>query len=126
MIGYGVRLSKTEEILHKIIKKHNFQFVTTWTAADIFETSSENNLGIIGMSGQKGANKAVFNSDLLVCLGNHLSIPHTTTLYESYAKMQKIIINIDANQLKNLNVKFDLKIHADLKDYLQGSRLFKV
>ena len=53
------------------------------------------------MSGQKGANKAVFNSDLLVCLGTHLSIPHTTTLYESYAKnAKKIIINIDANQLK--------------------------
>lgn len=125
VIGYGVRLSKTEEILHRIIKKHNFQYVTTWTAADIFETSSENNLGIIGMSGQKGANKAIFNSDLLVCLGTHLSIPHTTTLYESYAKnAKKIIINIDANQLKNLNVKFDLKIHADLKDYLKSLEIF--
>ena len=120
VIGYGVRLSKTEEILSKIIENHNFQYVTTWTAADIFETVSEKNLGIIGMSGQKGANKAIFKSDLLVCLGTHLSIPHTTTLYESYAKnAKKIIINIDLNQLKNLNVKFDLKIHADLKDYLK-------
>ena len=71
--------------------------------------------------------KIVFQSDLLICLGTHLSIPHTTTLYESYAKRaKKIIINIDGNQLKNLNIKFDLKIKSDLKyffDYLNKSKI---
>ena len=63
----------------------------------------------------KGANKAVFSSDLIICLGTHLSIPHTTTSYENYApNSKKIIVNIDKNQMKNLNVKFDLKIHADV------------
>ena len=47
------------------------------------------------MSGQRGANKAVFESDLLICLGTHLSIPHTTTLYKNYApNSKKIIVNI--------------------------------
>lgn len=120
VIGYGVRVSKTEKILRDIIKKNNFKYVTTWTAADLFKTNARNNLGIIGMSGQKGANKAVFDSDLILCLGTHLSIPHTTTLYESYAqKSKKIIVNIDNKQLKNLNIKFDLKINSDLKDYLK-------
>ena len=41
------------------------------------------------MSGQRGANKAVFSSDLIICLGTHLSIPHTTTLYENYAPNSK-------------------------------------
>ena len=66
------------------------------------------------MSGLRGANKAIFNSDLIVCLGNHLPIPQTTTLYKNYASQaKKIIINIDQNQLKNLNVKFDIKINLD-------------
>ena len=70
------------------------------------------------MSGQRGANKALFNADLLVCLGTHLPIPHTTTLYKSYApKSKKIIVNIDNNELKNLNVDFDLKIYADLRSF---------
>ena len=61
-----------------------------------FGSKSKYNLGIIGMSGQAGANKAVFNCDLLVCLGTHLSIPHTTTLTENYApKAKKVFINID-------------------------------
>ena len=68
----------------------------------------------------KGANKAVFSSDLIICLGTHLSIPHTTTLYENYApNSKKIIVNIDKNQMKNLNVKFDLKIHADVGEFLK-------
>ena len=57
------------------------------------------------MSGQRGANKAVFSSDLIICLGTHLSIPHTTTLYENYApSAKKIIVNIDKDQMKNLSL----------------------
>ena len=86
----------------------------TWNSVDLFDSSLKENLGIIGMSGLRGANKAIFNSDLIVCLGNHLPIPQTTTLYKNYApQAKKIIINIDQNQLKNLNVKFDIKINLD-------------
>ena len=86
----------------------------TWNSVDLFDSSLKENLGIIGMSGLRGANKAIFNSDLIVCLGNHLPIPQTTTLYKNYASQaKKIIINIDPNQLKNLNVKFDIKINLD-------------
>jgi len=128
ILGFGLR-SPTLDLkeIKKQIQKLNLPFVTTWNAADIFETKEKNNMGIIGMSGQRGANKIVFQSDLLICLGTHLSIPHTTTLYESYAKRaKKIIINIDGNQLKNLNIKFDLKIKSDLKyffDYLNKSKI---
>ena len=71
------------------------------------------------MSGQRGANKAVFSSDLIICMGNHLAIPHTTTLFKNYApNAKKIIIDIDKNELKNLNVKFNLKIHDDIRNFL--------
>ena len=120
VIGYGVR-SNTNILkkLHKLINKHKLNYVSTWNAADIFGTGFEKNLGIIGMSGQRGANKAIFDSDLLICLGTHLSIPHTTTLYEDYAKnAKKVIVNIDKDQLNNLNLKFDLKINCDLNYFL--------
>ncbi len=120
VIGYGVR-SNTNILkkLHKLINKHKLNYVSTWNAADIFGTGFEKNLGIIGMSGQRGANKAIFDSDLLICLGTHLSIPHTTTLYKDYAKnAKKVIVNIDKDQLNNLNLKFDLKINCDLNYFL--------
>ena len=120
ILGYGMRSSK--DLINKVdrfTKKKNIPYVTTWNGADFFPSSDSLNLGIIGMSGQRGANKAIFNSDLIICLGTHLSIPHTTTLYDTYAlNAKKIIVNIDKDQLDNLNLKFDLKIKADLNDFL--------
>jgi len=120
VIGYGVRLSGFNvSKLINFFNKNQIPFVLTWNTADIVETRNENNLGIIGMSGQRGANKAMFQSDLIICLGTHLGIPHTTTLYDTYApKAKKIIVNIDKNQLKNLNINFDLKIADNVKNFL--------
>jgi acetolactate synthase-1/2/3 large subunit len=119
VLGYGVRLAGRSKNLDFLIKQHKLPFVTTWTGADLFPTEDPLNLGIIGMSGQRGANKAIFNADLLICLGTHLSIPHTTTLYDTYApQAKKVIVNIDADQLDNLNVKFDIKINEDVNEYI--------
>jgi acetolactate synthase-1/2/3 large subunit len=120
IIGYGAKNRSNIEILKKIIKKYKIPFVTTWNSKDFIETENKYNLGTIGMSGQRGANKAIFQSDLLICLGTHLSIPHTTTLYDKYApNAKKIIVNIDKNQLKNLNIKFDLKINDNVNNFFE-------
>jgi acetolactate synthase-1/2/3 large subunit len=120
VLGYGVRLAGCAGPLWRLIEKHKIHYVTTWTATDLYPTEEPLNLGIIGMSGQRGANHAMFSSDLLLCLGTHLSIPHTTTLFDSYApQAKKIIVNIDKDQLDNLNVAFDLKIVSDIGDYVE-------
>ena len=120
VLGYGLRLAGRSERLAEIIERHCLPFVTTWTGADLFPTDHPLNLGIIGMSGQRGANKAAFTADTLICLGSHLSIPHTTTLFDSYSpQAKKIIVNIDQDQLDNLNLRFDLKIHGDVNAYLE-------
>ena len=118
ILGYGLRLSGKLKDYLKIIKNKKFNFVTTWTAADYLPTNYKNNLGIIGMRGQRGANKAVFDSDFILCLGTHLSIPHTTTLTKEYApKSKKAIINIDPDQLNNLSIKFDYKFNESLEKF---------
>jgi acetolactate synthase-1/2/3 large subunit len=120
LMGYGCRLSdpKIANIKY-FISKNKIPFVSTWNTKDFFPSNHKLNLGTIGMSGQRGANKAMFEADLIICLGSHLPIPHTTTLYKNYApRSKKIIVNIDKDQLKNLNVKFDLKICADTKQFL--------
>jgi acetolactate synthase-1/2/3 large subunit len=134
ILGYGLRLSNTQEDIIDILNKASIPFVTTWNAADYSSSENKNNMGIIGMFGQRGANKIIFDSDLIVCLGTHLSAAHTTTLFDSYAKKaKKIIVNIDKNQLENLNISFDLIINADLRSYidslknigLQGNKLWE-
>lgn len=120
VLGYGLRLSGALEELKSFLVEKDFNFVTTWTASDYFPTDYERNLGIIGMRGQKGANKAVFDSDLIICVGTHLSIPHTTTLIDTYAEnTKKVIINIDEQQLNNLNLNFDLVINQDINYFIK-------
>ncbi len=120
LVGAGVKLKNCENDFINFVKKYNIPFVTSWNSADISHTDDLNHLGIIGMSGQRGANKAVFKADLLICLGTHLPIPHTTTLFKTYApNSKKIIINIDIHELKNLNVKFDMKICDDVQNFFE-------
>ena len=121
VLGYGVRSSNKSILkIKKLIFNKKIPFVTTWNGLDLLSTNNKFNLGIIGMSGQRGANKAIFKSDLLLCLGTHLSIPQTTPLTKNYAKdAKKLIVNIDKNQLNNLNLSFDCKINADVGDYLK-------
>jgi len=121
VLGYGLRLSNTHEKIIHILNKASIPFVTTWSAADYSGTENKNNMGIIGMCGQRGANKIIFDSDLIVCLGTHLSTAHTTGLFDTYAKKaKKIIVNIDKDQLENLNISFDLIINADLRNYIDS------
>lgn len=127
VIGYGNRSLSDLKLLKSFIQLNKIPFVTTWNGCDILPTNHPLNLGIIGMSGQRGANKSIFNSDLLICLGTHLSIPHTTTLYKTYAQnAKKIIVNIDKNQLLNLNLSFDLKILADLNFFYKALQNKKI
>jgi acetolactate synthase I/II/III large subunit len=121
ILGYGLRLSNTQDNIINILNKACIPFVTSWNAADYSSTDNKYNMGIIGMFGQRGANKIVFDSDLIVCLGTHLSAAHTTNLTDNYAKKaKKIIVNIDKNQLDNLNIKFDLIINADLRSFINS------
>ena len=121
IFGNGIRLSASIDILKKIIKKSNIPFVTTWSACDFFPTDYKLNLGIIGLYGQRGANKAVNNADLLICIGTHLNVTHTSTRIDEFSKRsKKIIINIDKNEIINSSVKFDLKINADAKLFLKN------
>lgn len=116
--GTGIRMAECEAQFLDFITTTGIPFVSSWTASDL--TDSDNPLygGIIGLSGQRGANKILYNADLIVCLGNHLSVTQTGTLFDKFApQAKKAVVNIDQGELDNLNIAFDLKIHADLRDF---------
>ena len=119
VLGYGLRLSGEFDKLLKIIKSKNIPFVTTWNAKDIYQSDLIQNLGVLGMYGHLGANSAIFDSDLIICLGTKLGIPHTGTLFDKYAKnSKKIMINDDYEEIKNSFIKFNLSIHQKIENIL--------
>ena len=116
--GNGIRLAGEVERFAAFVQDRGVPFVTTWTGADLMPTDELLNIGILGMSGQAGANRAVQECDYLLALGTHLAIPHTSTLTDKFAPNAIIdVVNIDADQLKHMNVRVDESRHMTLREY---------
>jgi len=118
IVGNGIHLSETEDELKGLIKKLQIPFVCSWTAKDIFKSSNELNIGNFGNMGERAANFAVQNSDLLLILGCRLSIPnigYNTLKFSPNSK--KIMVDIDLSEINKSTLKIDYKINLDLRDF---------
>lgn len=118
--GYGIRLAHAQEEFVRTLQKLAIPFVSTWTAADLFNNRSQLYLGRIGPNGQRGGNLAVQNCDLLISIGSHLGVGHTGGLTESFAKnAKKVVIDVDQHELDNSIIKIDHPIRCDAKRFLE-------
>ena len=118
--GYGIRLAHAEKEFSQFIEKLKIPFVSSWNASDLMPTDNKLYLGRLGISGQRGANLAVQNCDLLLSIGSHLSIPLTGTNYEAFAREAKrIMVDIDPVELGFQTVRVNFSIQSDAKMFLQ-------
>lgn len=125
LAGYGIRLAHAEQEFRDLITKMRIPFVSTWNASDYLPSDSNLYIGRIGIAGQRGANLAIQNCDLLVAVGTRLSIPLTGVLFKSFARDAKVVaVDIDRTELKYKNVHVDLPLHSDARLFL--TRLLNV
>lgn len=119
IIGNGIRNSKAEEELVKIINKFNIPILSTRKGSDLIENTHPLYFGRSGVFGQRKGNFIVQNSDLLISLGARLSIPQIGRNTKSFARAaKKVIIDIDEKELDKKTINADLKIKSDLKIFL--------
>lgn len=117
--GYGIRISKTEQYLYEILEKTDIPVVTTFNGFDLVNDENPNYVGRIGTLGQRAGNFAVQNADLILCLGTRNNVRQVSYNYENFAKnAYKIVVDIDDAELNKPTVSADLKINADLSDFL--------
>ena len=76
LAGRGIRLSNSIQLFKKFINIVNLPIVTTWNATDIID-NNQNYIGNIGVYGDRGANFAIQNCDLLLILGSRLDTRQT-------------------------------------------------
>jgi acetolactate synthase-1/2/3 large subunit len=78
----------------------------------------KNDIGRIGIKGNRAANFAVANSDLVIVLGSSLSVPATGFQYNLFAREAKIlVIDVDEEEHSKNTVPIDTFIKADLSDF---------
>ncbi len=122
IVGGGVKISNTENKLFKLINKFKIPYALTWATADIFNNSSDLDIGTFGNYATRHGNFAIQNSDLLIILGSRLNGTQIGSNPKIFApKAKKILVDIDSAELKEENgLKIDLKINCDLKQFVDS------
>jgi len=117
--GNGVHLSRSEDIFHELKNKIKIPIVSTWTSKDLFDSGDDLYVGNFGLLGERSANFAIQNSDLLIILGSRLSIPNTGYQTNKFSpKSIKIMVDIDENEMNKHTIKIEHKIVTDLKSFI--------
>ena len=118
LIGGGLRLAKAQKELLALINKTNIPTVCSMLGLDSFPHDEDSFVGMIGTYGNRYANLALANCDLLIALGTRLDTRQTGTMPDTFARGAKIIhVDIDKNELNN-KVKVDLALNYDVKAFL--------
>ena len=119
LAGNGIRLSGAGEELKEFIESKNIPMVNTFLSVDLVRSNHTLNVGRVGIKGNRAANFAMQNSDLLIVVGCRLSVPTTGYKYELFAREAKIVVvDIDIKEHKKNTVKIDKFVNCDAKIFL--------
>lgn len=116
--GNGIHLSKTEHEFIEFVNTLHIPVVTSWTSKDLFSSDDKNFIGTFGIIGERAGNFAIQNADLLIVLGNRLSIPHVGYQTKSFApNARKIMVDIDSNEIKKPTISIDVPVNTSLSRF---------
>lgn len=120
IIGQGARDSAILEWL-------KIPCVTSWGGVDIIPHSSSLWLGSLGVYGDRLANFAIQNADLLIILGSRLDTRQTGGKLESFSRFsKKIMVDIDADEINKLNQRgiiIDYPIVASVQKFISENQV---
>lgn len=113
-VGGGVISSNTSDYVREILNHLGCPATSTTMGIGSIEPNRDGYLGFAGMHGAYGANMAIQNCDLLVCIGMRFS-DRVTGRVADFAPHAKIVhFEIDPAEV-NKNVQVDYKVLGDLK-----------
>ena len=117
--GQGVRISKSMEQLLEFVKLLNIPVVTPYLGIDTINHGEKFFIGKAGVKGERAANLAMQNSDLIISIGSSLHVSVIGYNYKQFARAaKKIVVDIDEISHKKRTIDVDLFIKGDAKDFL--------
>jgi acetolactate synthase-1/2/3 large subunit len=119
LAGHGVRLAGAAQACLALAEKLDIPVAATWNAHDLVPWAHPLNAGRPGVVALRGANFAVQNCDLLVSIGCRLDNIITAFNPRGFARAaQKIVIDVDANEIAKLDMDVAQGIVADAADFI--------
>jgi acetolactate synthase-1/2/3 large subunit len=121
IVGGGVKISNSEQLMKQWLKSTKLPFVTTWSTIDLFpEQHWDNLIGNFGISSNRYGNWAIQNADLIISFGSRLDTHQTGADPTKFApNAYKICINIDNNEFYKNDMIVNLPIYDSVNDILK-------
>jgi len=126
LAGNGIRLSNGLDLFLKLVELIKIPILTTWKAIDFFDEEYQYYIGRPGSVGQRAANFAQQNSDLIINIGARLDLGQTGYNHTNFARnAKKVMVDIDAAEINKMQMKIDIPICYDaslfLKEFLNNT-----
>lgn len=116
--GNGITISDCRPEFRQFVDRYKIPFVTNFLTRDNIEYEHPQNLGMMGIKGNRSANFALQNADCLIILGCSMNVTHIGYDAKSFSPYsKKVMIDIDPSELKKDIFKVDYPINADVKEF---------
>ena len=118
--GQGIRISGAISLLEKFTSKFKIPVVTPFLGIDTIKNDLLQYVGKTGVKGDRPANFAVQNSDLIIAIGTSLHVTVIGYTYKHFAReAKKIVIDIDKKSHKKKTIDIDSFILSDAKKFFE-------
>ena len=118
--GNGIRLSEGYTAFREVLDKLNIPVVTCWDSIDAIEDENPLYVGRGGIMGDRAGNFAVQNADLVLAVGNRLSIRQVGYSWKTWAREAYVImVDVDPAELKKTTLHVEMPVCADAKDFFE-------
>lgn len=119
IFGQGVRLSGGISAFEAVIKKIRIPLLTSRLGLDIITSDHPLYTGRPGTYGERSANFAVQNADLIIAIGSRLTVSLTGYNVKDFGRnAEKIVVDIDQKELDKPDLNIVLPVLADAKQFL--------
>lgn len=116
--GNGIRLSEGYEEFRKTVEYLGIPVATCWDSIDAIEDENPLYVGRGGIMGDRPGNFAVQNADLILAVGNRLSIRQVGYNWQTWAREAHVImVDVDPAELKKTTIHVETPICADAKEF---------
>lgn len=118
-VGHGVRLSGAEKRMRELLDRLGVPALVTWQAADLVPDDHPLFVGRAGTYGQRFANLALQNCDLLITLGTRIALPQRGFNDAAFSRAsKKVIVEIDPIELNKFKFDVEVPVLGDVSDFI--------
>ena len=123
IVGRGIRAANAQHHFLSMLKKIQVPVCSSLLGLDVLPFDHELRVGFFGSYGNRWANQAIADSDLVLVLGARLDIRQTGADVDFFSQRKIIQVDCEKGEINN-RVKGCIPIIADVGDFIKGFNIF--